>query len=58
MADNSERRHLTMLFCDQVSSAEIPARLDPEDWREVVAGYRARRRGGYAVRRIRRQVPK
>jgi class 3 adenylate cyclase/tetratricopeptide (TPR) repeat protein len=34
-----ERRHLTVLFCDLVSSTEIAARLDPEEWREVVAGY-------------------
>src|SRR5215471_12817667 len=34
-----ERRHLTVLFCDLVDSTEIAARLDPEEWREVVAGY-------------------
>jgi class 3 adenylate cyclase len=34
-----ERRHLTVLFCDLVSSTEIAARLDPEEWRETVAGY-------------------
>jgi class 3 adenylate cyclase len=34
-----ERRHLTVLFCDLVGSTEIAARLDPEKWREVVAGY-------------------
>jgi len=34
-----ERRHLTVLFCDLVGSTEIAARLDPEEWREVVAGY-------------------
>src|SRR5215469_16528313 len=34
-----ERRHLTVLFCDLVGSTEITARLDPEEWREVVAGY-------------------
>src|SRR5215472_13603953 len=34
-----ERRHLTVLFCDLVSSTEIAARLDPEEWREVVAAY-------------------
>jgi hypothetical protein len=30
---------LTVLFCDLVGSTEIAARLDPEEWREVVAGY-------------------
>jgi class 3 adenylate cyclase len=34
-----ERRHLTVLFCDLVDSSEIAAQLDPEEWREVVAGY-------------------
>jgi class 3 adenylate cyclase/tetratricopeptide (TPR) repeat protein len=34
-----ERRHLTVLFCDLVGSTEIAAQLDPEDWRETVAGY-------------------
>src|SRR5207245_10168853 len=34
-----ERRHLTVLFCDLVGSTEIAARLDPEEWRETVAGY-------------------
>jgi class 3 adenylate cyclase len=32
-------RHLTVLFCDLVGSTEIAAQLDPEEWREVVAGY-------------------
>ena len=34
-----ERRHLTVLFCDLVGSTEISARLDPEEWREITAGY-------------------
>jgi class 3 adenylate cyclase len=34
-----ERRHLTVLFCDLVGSTEIVTQLDPEEWREVVAGY-------------------
>src|SRR5215471_9219408 len=34
-----ERRHLTVLFSDLVGSSEIAAQLDPEEWREVVAGY-------------------
>ena len=36
---DGERRHLTVLFCDLVGSTEIAARLDPEEWREVVASY-------------------
>ena len=34
-----ERRHLTVLFCDLVGSTEIASHLDPEEWREIVAGY-------------------
>jgi class 3 adenylate cyclase len=34
-----ERRHLTVLFCDLVGSTEIARQLDPEEWREMVAGY-------------------
>ena len=34
-----ERRHLTVLFCDLVNSTSIAAQLDPEEWREIVAGY-------------------
>ena len=34
-----ERRHLTVLFCDLVGSTAISAQLDPEEWRETVAGY-------------------
>jgi class 3 adenylate cyclase len=34
-----ERRHLSVLFCDLVGSTAIAANLDPEDWREVLAGY-------------------
>jgi class 3 adenylate cyclase len=34
-----ERRHLTVLFCDLVGSTGIAAQLDPEEWRETVAGY-------------------
>jgi class 3 adenylate cyclase len=34
-----ERRHLTVLFCDLVGSTGIAAQLDPEEWREMVAGY-------------------
>ena len=28
-----------MLFCDLVGSTEIAARLDPEEWREIIAEY-------------------
>jgi class 3 adenylate cyclase len=38
-APNAEGRHLTVLFCDLVSSTELSANLDPEDWREIVTSY-------------------
>jgi class 3 adenylate cyclase len=28
-----------VFFCDLVGSTEIASHLDPEEWREVVAGY-------------------
>ena len=34
-----ERRHLTVLFCDLVGSTTIAGQLDPEEWRETIAGY-------------------
>jgi hypothetical protein len=34
-----ERRHLTILFCDLVGSAELAAPLDPEEWRDIVDSY-------------------
>jgi class 3 adenylate cyclase/tetratricopeptide (TPR) repeat protein len=37
--DIGERRHLTVLFSDLVGSTEISARLDPEEFRELVGDY-------------------
>ncbi len=34
-----ERRYVTVLFCDLVGSTSISARLDAEDWRDLVGGY-------------------
>src|SRR5271155_4817936 len=36
---SGERRHLTVLFCDLVGSTGIAAKLDPEEWRETLAGF-------------------
>jgi predicted ATPase/class 3 adenylate cyclase len=38
----SERRQLTILFCDMVGSTEYAARLDPEDFGELTQSYLAR----------------
>jgi class 3 adenylate cyclase len=34
-----ERRHITVMFCDLVDSTGIAARLDAEEWRDLVGGY-------------------
>jgi hypothetical protein len=41
-----ERRYLTVMFCDLVGSTGISARLDAEEWRDLVSAYldAARRR--------------
>jgi len=39
ISSTGERRHLTVLFCDLVDSTSIAARLDPEEWREIIADY-------------------
>ena len=36
---DGERRRVTVLFCDLVSSTEIAARLDPEEWHAIAAQY-------------------
>jgi class 3 adenylate cyclase len=36
---DAERRQLTVMFCDLVGSTELSSRLDPEDYREVIAAY-------------------
>jgi class 3 adenylate cyclase/tetratricopeptide (TPR) repeat protein len=51
----AERRHITVLFCDIVSSSALAERLDPEDLRELLRDYQARcsdvirRWGGYVA---------
>ena len=34
-----ERRHVTVMFCDLVDSTRISARLDAEEWRDLVGAY-------------------
>jgi class 3 adenylate cyclase/predicted ATPase len=34
-----ERRYLTVMFCDLVGSTGISAKLDAEEWRDLVGGY-------------------
>jgi hypothetical protein len=37
--DSTERRQLTVMFCDLVGSTPLSVRFDPEDLREVVGAY-------------------
>jgi hypothetical protein len=34
-----ERRHVTVMFCDLVDSTGIAAKLDAEEWRDLVGAY-------------------
>ena len=36
---SAERRHLTVMFCDLVSSTALAGQLDPEEMREVLGSY-------------------
>ena len=36
---NGERRYLTVMFCDLVNSTGIAAKLDAEEWRDLVGAY-------------------
>jgi class 3 adenylate cyclase len=36
---SGERRHVTVLFCDLVDSTGIAAKLDAEEWRDLVGAY-------------------
>jgi class 3 adenylate cyclase len=38
-AASGERRHVTVMFCDLVDSTGIAARLDAEEWRDLVGAY-------------------
>ena len=37
--DTAERRPITVMFCDLVGSTSLAARLDAEDWRNLVGAY-------------------
>jgi class 3 adenylate cyclase/tetratricopeptide (TPR) repeat protein len=53
--DGGERRQLTILFCDLVGSMALAARLDPEDWQDVLRAFQTRagevieRHGGHVA---------
>ena len=38
-AAEAERRPITVMFCDLVGSTDLAARLDAEDWRNLVGAY-------------------
>jgi class 3 adenylate cyclase len=37
--DTAERRQVTVMFCDLVGSTALASQMDPEDLREIFAGY-------------------
>jgi class 3 adenylate cyclase/tetratricopeptide (TPR) repeat protein len=37
----AERRHVTVMYCDLVDSTGLSTQVDPEDYREFIARYRA-----------------
>ena len=39
IAATGERRYLTVMFCDLVGSTSISAKLDAEEWRDLVEAY-------------------
>jgi class 3 adenylate cyclase len=51
-----ERRPLTVVFCDLIGSTALGARLDAEDFRDIIAAYHARvaetvtRHGGFVAK--------
>jgi class 3 adenylate cyclase/tetratricopeptide (TPR) repeat protein len=55
---SAERRHLTVMFCDLVGSTGISAKLDAEDWRDLVGGYldaasaAVTRMGGHVAKKL------
>src|SRR5208283_4433308 len=38
-SSTAERRPVTVMFCDLVGSTSLAARLDAEDWRNLVSAY-------------------
>ena len=36
----AERRQVTAMFCDIIDSTALSGRFDPEDWRNMITGYR------------------
>lgn len=52
----AERRQVTVMFCDLVGSTALSARLDPEDFRDIIASYQncaaqiLRRSAGFVAR--------
>ena len=53
-----ERRHLTVMFCDVVDSTAMSARLDAEEWRDLLAVYHkivgeaVARLGGFVAQKL------
>jgi len=58
IADEAERRQLTIMFCDIVNSSSISSKIDPEDLREIIKNYRStcadvvNRHGGHIAQHL------
>ena len=58
IAAAGERRYLTVMFCDLVDSTGIAARLDAEEWRDLVNAYlddasaAVREMGGHVAKKL------
>jgi class 3 adenylate cyclase len=57
-AVSAERRPITVMFCDLVGSTSLAAKLDPEDWRNLVSAYldeaskAVRALGGHVLKKL------
>jgi class 3 adenylate cyclase/predicted ATPase len=57
-ATDAERRYLTVMFCDLVGSTGIAAKLDAEEWRDLVGSYldaasaAVTEMGGYVAKKL------
>src|SRR5271168_3059826 len=55
---SAERRPITVMFCDLVGSTSLAAKLDPEDWRNLVGSYldaasaAVNSRGGHVLKKL------
>ena len=49
---SAERRPITVMFCDLVGSTSLAAKLDAEDWRNLVGFISRRGLGGHVLKKL------